>query len=130
MTVLEVLEPGEAVPFHPHPEAPFAAATPVFLASNREESETYGGVVAVLNPSLRVIRGSCGLQWIVQRRKNPVRWLSLAYCGTKQGLLLRIKEHLQGRDEILPLETLVTRCCNPEAWAAIEALPDFFPKAS
>jgi hypothetical protein len=120
MTVLAALESGEAGPFHPPPKPPSAAPTPVFRASNREEDETYGGVVAVLNPSLRVIRGSCGVQWILQRRKNPVRWLSLAYCGSKEGLLLRIKDHLQPP---------VAKLCNPEAWAIIEALPDVFPKS-
>jgi hypothetical protein len=108
MVILDVLEPGEARPFQPRPETPFAAPTPVFRASNREEDETYGGIVAVLNPNLRIIRGSCGIQWILQRRKNPARWLSIAYCGTKEGLLLRIKDHLQPpkAKQILPLSEL------------------------
>ena len=54
-----------------------------------EESDDYTGVVAVLNSKLRVIRGKCGLQWIVQKKERPTRWTSFAYCGTKEGLLLR-----------------------------------------
>jgi hypothetical protein len=44
-------------------------------------------------------------------------------------LILRIKEHLQPRDSdmILPLEEIAERC-EPGAWAAIEALPEYFPK--
>lgn len=61
------------------------------------------------------------------KRNGAPIWSSFAYCATKEGLLLRIKWHLQ-RDEILPLETLVSRNCDPEAWAAIEALPDYYPK--
>jgi hypothetical protein len=58
------------------------------------------------------------LQWIIQRpngkRNGLPIWTSFAYCGTKEGLLLRLSE-----------------CgypCDPEAWARIEALPDYFPK--
>jgi hypothetical protein len=132
MIVLDALEPGEAGPLPRSAEAPFAAPTPVFWASNREEDETYGGVVAVLNPSLRVICGRCGPQWILQRRKNPVRWLSLAYCATKAGLVLRVKAHLQAQSnekKTLPLDVLVSRYADPEAWRAIEGLPDVFRKA-
>jgi len=39
-----------------------AAPTLVISSHGREESETYTGIVAALNPSLRVIRGRCGLQ--------------------------------------------------------------------
>jgi len=95
-------------------ETSFAAPTPLFQASNRETEETYRGVVAALNSRLRVIAGSCGLQWIVQKRRNQLTWNSFAYCGTKEGLLLQIPKDGYG--------------CDPEAWAAIEALPEYFPK--
>jgi hypothetical protein len=103
-----------ALPLPLEPEAPFAAATPVFRTSSREESETYVGVVAALNPGLRVIRGSCGLQWIVQKRKNPERWTSFAFCATKEGLLLRLSEGGYP--------------CDVAAWAIIDGLPAYFPK--
>ena len=107
-------QPRKAGPLLPSAETPFAAATLVFRASNRETDETYGGVVAGLNSGLRVIRGSCGLQWVAQRRKNPLIWASFAFCATKEGLLLRLPK--DGRD------------CAPEAWAVIAALPDYFSK--
>jgi hypothetical protein len=103
-----------AGPLQRSAETPSAAPTPFFQASNRETDETYEGVVAVLNSKLRLIRGSCGLQWIIQKRKNPLIWISFAFCATREGLLLRLPKKGQG--------------CNPAAWAIIEALPDFFPK--
>jgi hypothetical protein len=109
-----VVQPRRAEPLRSSPETPFAAPSPLFQASNRETDETYGGVVAVLNSKLRVVAGSCGLQWVIQKRKNPLMWIRLAYCGTKEGLLLRVPRDGQGSD--------------PEAWAVIEALPEFFPK--
>ncbi len=100
------------------------APTPVFSAHGGESDEAYGAVLVVLNSRLRVVHGKCGLQWILQVRKSPSRFESIAFCGTKQGLILRIREHLQPRDarQILPLEEIAA------AWAAIEALPEYFPK--
>ena len=110
-----------------------AAPTLVISSHGREESETYTGIVAALNPSLRVIRGRCGLQWILQSRKSASRWNSIAFCGTKTGLILRIKEHLRQTHhkkerELVPLETLVELHCDAAAWAIIGGLPDYFPK--
>ena len=76
-------------------DLPSPAPTPVFSGENCEESEAYARVVAVLNPRLRVIYGKCNLQSILQVRKSPSRFESIAFCATKQGLILRIKEHLQ-----------------------------------
>ena len=58
----------------------FRGSHPFFPASNRETDETYGGVVAALNSKLRVVSGSCGLQWIVQKRKNPLAWGHYLRC--------------------------------------------------
>ena len=107
--------------------APSLAVAPAFSPSAPKSSEAYPHVVARLNGKLRVIHGKDQLQWLIQVRKSPARWESIAFCATKEGLLLRIKEHLQGRDEILPLKALA-RCCDPGAWAAIMALPDSYPK--
>ena len=102
--------------------------------SRSEESDNYGAIVAVLTPRLRIIRSRCDIQWIAQRlngmRNGAPKWSGFAFCGTKQGLLLRIKEHLQPRDAktILPPEWLVSRYCDPEAWGNIEALPAYYPK--
>ena len=106
-------------------DSPSPAPTPVFSGQNREESEAYPRVVAVLSPRLRVIHGKCGLQWILQVRKSSTRWESIAFCATRQGLLIRIRDHLQNTT-LCPLETLVGRHCDPEAWAAIKALPDYY----
>ncbi len=108
------LQPRSAGPLQHSAETPSVAPTPVFLASNREADETYTGVVAVLNAKLRFIAGSCGLQWVVQKRKNPLTWISFAYCATREGLLLRLPKGGEG--------------CEQQAWAIIEALPDYFPK--
>ena len=88
----------------------------------------------MLNPKLRIIRSRDGIQWIIQRQNSkrdgePI-WSSFAYCATKGGLILRIKEHLQPREakQILTLEVLASRQCDPEAWRAVIALPDYFPK--
>ena len=107
-------QPRKPGPLPRHVETPFAAPTPFFQASSRETDETYGGVVAVLNDKLRVVVGSCGLQWVVQKRKNPLAWGSFAFCATKEGLLLRLPKHGQG--------------CAAESLAIIQALPDYFPK--
>ena len=53
--------------------------------------EADGDVIAVLTDGLRVVRSD--RQWIVQQR-GPKAWSGFAYCATKEGLLLRIKEHL------------------------------------
>ena len=55
--------------------------------------DTYGAVVAVLNAKLRVIRGNCGLQWIAQTR-GPKTWRCFSFCATREGLLVRISDHL------------------------------------
>jgi hypothetical protein len=83
-------------------------------SSAREKDEAYGAVVAVLNAKLRVIAGSCELQWVVQSRITPKLWKSFAYCATREGLISRLPKGGQG--------------CEPKAWAVIEALPDYFPK--
>jgi len=110
-------------------KAPSPAVAPVFSPQGAESCEAYTGVVARLNDRLRVIHGQCGLQWILQVRKSPSRWESLAYCATCEGLWLRIREHLQprGANEILPLVGLA-KFCDPAAWEIVAALPDYHPK--
>ena len=45
-----------------------------------------------------------------------------------RGLVLRIRDHLQRRDERLPLEWLVGRHCDPAAWKLLARLPEYYPK--
>lgn len=112
----------------PTPATPNLAPTKLSASARSEESDDYKDAVARLNPALRVIRSRCDLQWILQKKNRPTRWSSIAYCGSKEGLLLRIKEHLQGPDKILPLADLLKIYrVPPEAWNTVEALPDYFP---
>ena len=76
-------QPRKPKPLPDHPKPLSAAPAPVFETSSRETDEGYGAVVAVLNPKLRVVAGSCGLQWIVQKRKNPLTWSSFAFCANQ-----------------------------------------------
>ena len=93
MVILDVVEPRNAGPFQPYAKTPFAAPQARRESGVREESDDYGGVVAVLNPKLRVIRSRCNLQWIAQRqngnRNGAPIWTSFAYCATREGLLMR-----------------------------------------
>jgi len=103
-------------PLLSQPGAPSAAQEPLPGSVRNEKSDAYNVVVAVLNPRMRVIRVACGLQWIVQKRNSPLMWSNFAFCGTKEGLLLRLSE-----------------CgfpCDPGAWSAIKTLPDYFPRAT
>ena len=64
---------------------------PVPFAAVAVNGEADGDVIALLTDGLRVVRSD--RQWIVQQR-GPKTWASFAYCATREGLLLRIKEHL------------------------------------
>ena len=131
------------IPANPMPDAWLAATTVENTLNSicsqarsgaecREESDDYREVVAILNPTLRLIKGRCGLQWIVQEKTRPSRWESIDFCGTKEGLLLRVRchlQHLHNPNERTPLGTLADLYCDPDAWDIIEVLPDFYPKA-
>ena len=63
-----------------------------------ETADDYGRVVARLNPRWRIIVGSCGIQWILQRR-NPTEsqhkaiWRGRSYCRTPEALIRCVREH-------------------------------------
>ena len=85
-------------------------------AVNRNESsDSYGDVVAVLNPKWRVIRCRDGIQWILQSRDSATAangvWRGRSYCRTKEALLRVCAKHA---GEI-----------NPTAAAILVALPDW-----
>ena len=105
------------------------AVASAFSARTGETDEAYPAILARLSSKLRVVHSRDGNQWILQSRKSPSRWESIAFCATREGLWLRIREHLQPRDakEMLPMEK-IAKYCDPEARAAIEALPDNYPK--
>jgi len=153
----------------------FGAGTTLRTAPPRRECDDhYVDIVAVLNPKLRVIRGSCNLQWIIQRQNKIVKgepiWSSLSFCGSKEGVLCSLREilfeeHLTAlgcysvrREKIhdaklgravekkvvtrealdateaarraLDIGDVASFGVDPQAWAIIEALPDYFPKAA
>lgn len=122
------------------------------MGSNGEVDD---GVIAVLTDALRVVRSD--RQWIVQQRERKT-WASIAFCATREGLILRIKdwllkEHLSKLDyyqvrkrkprvsrealeateaarALLKRGDVASFGVAPEAWAVIEALPDFYPKTA
>ena len=160
------------------PDPPDRTADPGFTAGNRspqpssvrEKDDDYRDVVAMLKPKLRVIRGSCGWQWVIQQQDAQLKgvpiWTGFAFCAAREGLLVRLRGHLleehltelgyfkpkrekvssarHGRQIVRDgvskgalEETEATRArlkrgdvadfgVDPAAWAAIEALPDYF----
>ena len=102
-----------------------------FSARTGETDEAYTAVLARLSDKLRVVNSRDANQWILQARKSPTRFESIAYCGTREGLLRRIKDHLQhlhGGETIIPLATLIADHAEPAAWAIIMTLPPYYPK--
>jgi hypothetical protein len=84
-----------------------------------ESSETYGRVVARLNPRWRVIECSAGIQWILQCRTSAEtyptsNWKGRSFCMTRQALLRCSREHAGAID--------------PSAASILAALPDWFPE--
>jgi hypothetical protein len=120
--------------------------------SRQENDDNYGGTVVQLNSDWRVIRDNGGIQWILQQQQRSKSWRNCSYCGTRAGLIQSIKDHLleehllrldyyrreqasrEAFDEAVTARELlkgglVSRFgITPEAWAVIEALPDYFPK--
>jgi hypothetical protein len=68
-------------------EIDYNPAPPPQLAP--ETSDQYPHVVAVLDPTHRVVECPAGLQWIIQVRKRngPHPWASVSFCRTKEALL-------------------------------------------
>ncbi len=79
-------------PALPDLEEPSGAASTPEQPPDREEADSYSGVIAMLAAKLRVVRGS-GSQWILQIR-GPRIWRNIAFCGTRAGLIQSIKDHL------------------------------------
>ena len=130
-------------------------------ASLRTNLEADGDVIA-LSEALRVVRG--GRQWTIEQR-GPKTWFGIAFCATKEALILRLKEHLL-KEHLLKLDHYYVKEMKAadgklrravsrealeateaarallkrgdvssfgvasEAWAVIEALPDFYPKTA
>lgn len=65
----------------------------------REESDSYSSVAALLNQDWRVIVCRDGIQWILQRRAGmrhgQPRWDSRSYCRTRSGLVRAIRENCE-----------------------------------
>jgi hypothetical protein len=104
-TVLVLLEPANSAR-----ETDAEAGT-----AQNESADAYPAIVAVLDAHTRVVRGSCGIQWVVQRLKNRARgrtWDGVSFCRTKEALLRCAREWVPGEHP------------------ALVALPDHFPEAA
>lgn len=78
--------------------------------SNREASDDYNRVVAVLNENWRIIECRDRIQWILQHRGSPEKsrkddWRGRSYCGTAKVLQQRAYQHA-GRIDALAQERL------------------------
>ena len=81
------------------PRQPIAESPSVAVRASSEPGDT---VLTELTAELRVVRSP--LQWILQSRIGGAKsWKNIAFCGTKEGLRMRIedfllKEHLSKFD--------------------------------
>ena len=80
--------------------------------SNREGADDYGRVVVILSDDARVVAGSCGLQWILQRLVSG-KWRNKLFFRSKAGLLLYARR----------------LCQAPGALETLDSLPEWFPEA-
>ena len=53
------------------------------------QTDTYEGVVAILDGGRRVITDTSGVQWILQKRLTTGSWSNRSYCRTKEALIRR-----------------------------------------
>jgi len=150
---------------HSHEDVdPSDPTGPVASAAVDANAGLDDGIITVAE-DLRIVRSD--VQWVLEQRGGKT-WKSIAFCASKEGLILRLKEHLlkehltrldfyqpkkvQVTDKKtgkLVWKNIVTRealdatdaaraalkCddmtrfnINPEGWAAIQVLPDYFPK--
>jgi hypothetical protein len=84
------------------------------MNSNHETDAAYTGLVARLNDDWRVVAGSCGIQWILQRRSGD-QWHNKSFLRSRAGLLLYATSYEVDAE--------------PDALAVLEALPERFPEA-
>ncbi|BBZ96183.1 hypothetical protein BRDID11004_29100 [Bradyrhizobium diazoefficiens] len=80
--------------------------------SNREASDDYNLVVAVLNENWRIIECRDRIQWILQHRGSPEKsrkddWRGRSYCRTAKVLRQRAYQHA-GRIDALAVERLLS----------------------
>lgn len=78
--------------------------------SLREEADAYRAVIAVLNPSWRVIVCRDAIQWIMQRRAGQrhgrARWEAKSFHRLKSGLMRRVR-HRAGECDASALNILM-----------------------
>jgi len=87
--------------------------------SHRESDDDYKRVIARFEPGYRIIDGSCGIQWVIQRqdgrRKDGTpRWTGRSYCRTRVTLLRLYREFCD--------------VVEPEVVAVLEQLPERHPR--
>jgi hypothetical protein len=76
-------------------------------ASQREDDEGYGGVIAQLDEQTRVVECADSIQWILQRRSG-VKWRNCSFCQSRAALLRNIREKRErwGEIDVTPLLSL------------------------
>jgi hypothetical protein len=89
------------------------------VGAGSEGADDYPAIVARLNDRWRVIAGTCGIQWILQRRGSPEKarrddWRGRSYFRTREALI-RCSHALSGQ-------------IDPAASAILANLPERFPE--
>lgn len=94
----------------PHsPEAVKSSVVTHKATMRHKSQDNYDAVVVVIDDRTRVIEGSCGVQWVLQKRNSKTTWTGVMFFRSKAGLLLHAPKPIA-----------------PE----LLALPDWFPDRS
>lgn len=87
--------------------------------SNRESDDDYKRVIVRFEPNFRIIDGSCGIQWVFQKRdgrrkSGAPRWTGRSYCRTRETLIRLYREFCDVVD--------------PDVLAILEQMPERHPR--
>jgi hypothetical protein len=66
------------------------------MTSNQERSDNYAKIVVLIDHTCRLIVGTHGLQWILQKRYRD-RWRSYSYPRTRRGVFRALTEKIDQR---------------------------------
>lgn len=89
------------------------------VGSHRESDDNYARVIVRFEPRHRIIDGSCGIQWVIQRRdgfkkSGEPRWTGYRYCRTREALIRLYRSFCEAED--------------PEVLARLQELPERHPR--
>lgn len=87
--------------------------------SHRESDDDYKREIVRFEPGFRIIDGSCGIQWVIQKRdgvrkSGAPRWTGVRYCRTRATLLWLYRSFCEAED--------------PTIIAILEQLPERHPR--